>query len=162
MPRALNEDFTGLRHHSRPDGAVEISCRGVLRNLELALAPFPMRAGTPCDTPMGTTTMHHLIVERGDTALLRPDLVAPSQKLLGIISFVVMHVRPDSYFSCNFLAGFANPRNTTKRAFDAIVRVGWYLISTRDLPLVVDRQVHPKTAFFGDMLMPRMGMGSAI
>ena len=93
MPRALNEDFTGLRHHSRSDGAVEISCRGVLRNLELALAPFPMRAGTPCDTPMGTTAMHRLIEERGDAALLRPDLVAPSQKLLGIISFVVMLAR---------------------------------------------------------------------
>ncbi len=67
--------------------------------------------------------MHRLIVERSDLALLKSDLMAPSQKLLGIISFVAMHVRPDSYFSCNFLSGFANPRHMTQRAFDAIVRV---------------------------------------
>jgi hypothetical protein len=64
--------------------------------------------------------------------------------LLGIISFVVMHVRPDSYFSCNQLASFANERSLTQRAFDAIVRVGWYLLETRDLHLVIHPPQNPK------------------
>ena len=143
MPKSLNEDFTGLRHHVLPGGGVEISCRGVLNNLELALRPFPLRKGTPCDTPMATSTLRTLLLERGVAALV-PELVPDAQSLIGIISFVVMHVRPDSYFSCNMLAAFVNERSLTQRAFDAIVRLGWYLIESRHLHLVIHPPRRPQ------------------
>ena len=57
------------------------------------------------------------------------------QKLLGTIGFIVGHVRPDGYFAYSVLCRHASAARLTRCAVRSIIRLGHYLVATRDLCL---------------------------
>ena len=136
ISNGLNEDFTGLRHRFTPAGGVEISCQGVIHSLESLIAPYPMRKGTPCDTPMSTTMLRALLAQEVGTGL-REDLVPIAQKLVGTIGFIANNARPDAHFAYCVSARFARPNALTDLSFSAIVRVAHYLVASKDLALTI-------------------------
>jgi hypothetical protein len=136
ISNGLNEDFTGLRHRFTAAGGVEISCQGVIRSLESLIRPYPMRPGTPFDTPMSTTMLRSLLAQEAGAGL-RADLVPIAQRLVGTIGFIANNARPEAQFAYCVASRFARPGALTDLSFSAVVRVAHYLCATKDLCLTI-------------------------
>jgi hypothetical protein len=148
ISHGLNEDFTGLRHRFTESGGVEISCQGVITSLASLIAPYPMRAGTPHDTPISTTMLRRLLAQDPGIGL-RVDLVPIAQKLVGTIGFVVNNARPEAHFAFSVASRFARPTALTDLSFSAIVRLAHYLVSSRDLVLTITPPADGHNLFLG-------------
>jgi hypothetical protein len=132
--RPLSEDFTGLRHTPVGPRTIAISCGGGIRRLEQLLVPFPLE-NERCDWPMATLTFAALADGPSDRFPLVPHQVALMQPLLGTIGFIVGLVRPDGYFAYCVLCRLVTADRLTTGVVRAIVRLGHYLVATRDLCL---------------------------
>ncbi len=60
-------------------------------------------------------------------------MLEPMQKFLGTIGFIVGHVRPDGYFAYSALCRHASTDRLSRCAVRSIIRLGHYLVATRDL-----------------------------
>jgi len=136
-PLILSENFTGLRHQRTGEHTTEISCLGVIRSLQDLIAPYPMRAGTPHDVPLPADALSRLRDGASDRYPLRPDLVPIAQRIAGTIGFITNQVRPDAHFAYCVLARYLSEPRMTQRVFDYLIRVGTYLVSTKDLCLTL-------------------------
>ena len=70
---------------------------------------------------------------------LVPELAVIARKICGTIGFVATHARPDVYFAFCFLAKYQGDK-LTKRAFEHLIKLAWYLVRTQDLPLTIRTQ----------------------
>jgi hypothetical protein len=133
-PVELSENFTGLRHRRTGPHTTEMSCLGVLRSLSDLIAPYPMKAGTHFDVPLPVNAIARL---RDNVGPVRPDLVPEAQQIAGTIGFITNQVRPDSHFGYCLLARYLNDERMTQLAFDYLIRIGNYLVSTKELCLTL-------------------------
>ena len=130
--RPLAEDFTGLRHTRVDAFTTAISCGGVLKRLETLLLGQPATGTLSCAYPLpaialgrinqGPTARHPLVPHRS-------ELVAP---ILGTIGFIAGIVRPDAYFAYCVLSRHAGPARITTYVDECILRLGRYLLLTKD------------------------------
>ena len=133
--RPLSEDFTGLRHTPIGPRTVAISCGGVIRRLETILRDHPLAEGVRCNWPLATISLARLMEGPSSTNVLVPHLLHAMQIILGTIGFIVGLVRADGYFAYCVLVRHLTEARLTQCAADAIVRLGHYLVRTKDLSL---------------------------
>ena len=93
-----------------------------------------MKAGTHHDVPLPTNALSRL---RNRSDALRPDLVPVAQRIAGTIGFITNQVCPDAHFSYCALARYMNEERMTQQAFDYLIRVGNYIVSTKELCLTL-------------------------
>ena len=131
----LSEDFVGLRHRPRDDGAIEISCDGVIKKLGALIADRPLPRGACCTSPLPDNAM--LIMRNsgldGDT--LCPDELPFAQQVGGTIGFVTTAVRLDSNFAYCAISRYINLERLTRRILHLLLRIAHYLVSTMHLHL---------------------------
>jgi hypothetical protein len=96
-----------------------------------------MRNGTHHDVPLPADAMSRLRDGPSERDPLRPDLVPAAQQIAGTIGFITNQVRPDAHFGYCVLARYLTANRLTQRAFDYLVRVGHYIVSTKELCLTL-------------------------
>ena len=133
--RPLSEDFTGPRHTPIGPRTIAISCGAVVNRLERLLQAHPLLANEKCDYPIATVAFKTLSDLPQPSSPPAPAMLEPMQKLLGTIGFIVGHVRPDGYFAYSVLCRHASTARLTHCAVRSIIRLGHYLVATRDLCL---------------------------
>jgi len=133
--RPLSEDFTGLRHTPVGPRTVAISCGGVIKRLAVLLEAFPLLAGERCDWPMAATAFGALLDGPSARSPLVAHMLDAMQPILGTIGFIVCLVRPDAYFAYCVLCRFITEARLTTFAVRCLVRLGHYLVATKDLCL---------------------------
>ena len=136
-PAELSENFTGLRHHRIDPYSIEMSCLGVLRSLADLIAPYPMRSGTFCDVPLPADALSRLREPPNAKNPLCPELVPEAQRIGGTIGFITNMVRVDSHFGYCVISRYLNVARLTRMAFDYLIRIANYLVSTKDLCLTL-------------------------
>jgi hypothetical protein len=150
--RPLSEDFTGLRHTPLTGRTVAISCGGVIRRLGVLLLDFPLLAAEACDWPLPARAMSRLLEGPSARAPLVPDQVPAMQAILGTVGFITGMVRPDAFFAYTVLCRFVSVERLTSYATRFIVRLGHYLVATRDLALHITAPVLTSLAGGGTAL----------
>ena len=133
--RPLSEDFTGLRHTPVGPRTVAISCGAVVNRLERLLQAHPLLPNEKCDWPLATVAFKTLSDLTTPSSPQEPAMLEPMQKLLGTIGFIAGHVRPDAYFAYSVLCRHASSAHLSSCAVRSIIRLGHYLVATRDLCL---------------------------
>ena len=134
-PAELSENFTGLRHERTGPSTVQVSCLGVIRSLHDLIAPYPMRRGTSCDSPLPADALNRLRLGPTERNPLRPDLIPAAQRIAGTIGFITNTTRPDAHFGYCVIARYLNEPRFTVLAFEYLVRIANYLDSTKHLCL---------------------------
>ena len=129
--RPLSEDFTGLRHTPIGPRTVAVSCGGIVARLESLLGPHPL-LNEKCDWPLATMAFAEL--NEGLSPLV-PEMLEAMQPILGTIGFIVGHVRPDAYFAYAVLCRHVTAGRLSKCAVRSVIRLGHYLVATRELCL---------------------------
>jgi hypothetical protein len=133
--RPQSEDFTGLRHTPLGGRTGAISCGGVIRRLGVLLLDHPLLGGEASDWPLPARAMSRLLEGPTERAPLVPDQLPAMQAILGTVGFVTGMVRPDAFFAYTVLCRFVSEERLTLYAARCIVRLGHYLVATRDLAL---------------------------
>ena len=131
----LDEDFVGYRHHVLPNGTIEVSCDGVIKNLKQLLVDYPLPVGMTCDSPLPEDAMRRLRDSGTGSDVLIPEALPFAQKVGGTVGFITQAVRCDSYFGYSALARYINERKLTRSVLRLLLRVAHYLVSTMHLHL---------------------------
>ena len=130
--RPLSEDFTGLRHTRVDDFTTAISCGGVIKRLESLLRGHPSLGAAVCDYPLAAIALGRLNEGLTATNPLAPHLAEHVAPVLGTIGLIAGIVRPDAYFAYCVLCRHAGPARITTYAYNCILRLGHYLVRTKD------------------------------
>ena len=133
----LSENFTGLRHRRIDARSVEISCLGVIRSLAELIAPYPLSSAVHYDTPMPTDALRELQAGPTERYPLWPHMVPVAQKIGGTIGFITNMVRCEAHFGYCVISRYLNEAKLTKRAFQYLLRLAKYLVTTKDLCLTL-------------------------
>ena len=64
-----------------------------------------------------------------------PEMLEAMQPILGTIGFIAGHVRPDAYFAYSILCRHITAARITTCAVRSVIRLGHYLVTTRELCL---------------------------
>ena len=109
-----------------------MSSLGVLRSLELLLADQCLLRNTPFDTPMASDSLRRLLSPDSDSPLV-PLQLPHAQRIAGTIGFIVSTTRPDAYFAYCVVSRFLGESTLTEYAYRCLLRVAFYLVSTKTL-----------------------------
>ena len=84
---------------------------------------------------MAEDTIRRLLRGAGVDPLLSPETLTIVQRISGTIGFIVTTSRPDAYFAYCVSARFVHAGGgLTQRAFNALLRVAYYISSTSTWP----------------------------
>ena len=136
-PTELSENFTGIRHHRVGPRTIEMSCVGVIRQLEDLIAPYPAVNGARFDVPLPADALSRL--REGPTTKhpLCPDRLEMARRIAGTVGFVTNMTRPDAHFAYCVLTRYLTESKITTRVFAYLVRVARYITSTRGMCLTL-------------------------
>ena len=137
VSRDLDPDFVGVKRTVTGPQTIEYTCLGIIESLHELVKPYPMMAGWTDEWPMGPNATRELRMPPDDDNPLVPLLVPIARRIAGTIGFVATKARPDSYFGFCVMAKYVNERRLTRRGFLHLLRLAWYLVRTKDLPLVI-------------------------
>ena len=137
VDRPFDKDFVGIKRHVVDANTVEYSCLGVIKNLHDLIKAHGLPPGSSAQWPMSADATRELRDSEPSAKYPHiPEKVELARKICGTIGFVATHTRPDAYFGFCFLARFQGPR-LTERVFTHLLRLAWYLVGTKELPLVI-------------------------
>ena len=135
-------DFTGLRHTYRVDPLTgtrccDITCSAVIDSLAEILKAHPLPPGYSCAAPLGKDALAELQRAVVDMGPVDPMRLKAARSILGTIGFIATTVRADAYFPFVALARYVNEQRLSPKAWTELLRLGHYLVSSRDLPLTL-------------------------
>ena len=127
--------FCGVTYERVADGSLRVSCLNVISDLELKLEMHPQPPGASHDSPMAADGLTRLRLPQSESnPLMPPATKAAARSIAGSAGWVATAVRPDVQFS--FVAVSQSLGNHfTLEAWRAVLRLGHYLVATKDLKL---------------------------
>jgi len=136
-PSELSENFTGIRHRRVGPHTVELSCVGVIRQLEDLILPYPPLHGARFDVPLPADALSRLREGPSVAYPLCPERLELAQRIAGTVGFVTNMTRPDAHFAYCVITRYLSLTKLTQRVFGYLVRLARYLTSTKHLCLTL-------------------------
>jgi hypothetical protein len=133
----LSEFFCGVQHRYIGD-TCELSVGASLDGLASVLLEFPLPAGMTSAYPLSPDAPSRLQAEPGELSPLAPGRLSTAQRLCGIAGWTTI-VRHDVLLSLRLLSRYVTPERLTEYVFNEILRLCYYLVSTRHMALVLRR-----------------------
>jgi len=140
----LSEDFVGIRSVRIRPSTIELTCVGVIKSIQQLIAAHPAPGGRVHATPMPADAPRRLLTETDpEDGSPGPEIISLARSVGGAVGFVTTHVRAEGYFPYCALSRYMGPR-LTWYAFKLLIRLGHYLVSTMDMPLVIYSSPRPR------------------
>jgi len=86
---------------------------------------------------MATDAPRDLLLPPSAANPLRPDLLTAARRIGGTVGFVVTMVKAEAYLAFCILSRYLNEQRLTFYAFECLLRLGHYLVTTKDLALTL-------------------------
>ncbi len=125
----------GLRHRSRDDDTIEVSCDGIIKKLLGLITDRPLPRGVVCTSPLPDSAMFIMRNSCQDGDARVPDEVPFTQQAGGTIGIVTTTMRLVANFAYCAISRYINADKLTRRILILLLRIAYYLASTMHIHL---------------------------